>query len=313
MRNSAPFLADLADGPEDGYARWVTSEDDVRLRVGFWPNREARGTILLFPGRTEYVEKYGRAASEFAARGYALATIDWRGQGLSERLIDDPMTGHVFDFKDYQFDVNALKTAVAEAGLPEAHYLVAHSMGGAIGLRSLTDGLGVRAAAFTAPMWGIRMGAAARPVAWAISWAWPKMGKGENYAPGTSAISYAGTAPFEGNTLTKDPEMWAYMQAQTTALPGLALGGPSLQWLYQALTETRTLRAMKARPDLPSVVHIGTDEKIVDTEAVDDVMSGWKGGALTRIHGAEHEIMMEVKPVRDAFFDAAAALFDRAA
>jgi lysophospholipase len=312
VRNSAPFLAEFAEGPDGGHAQWVTAEDGVRLRVAFWPMRRAKGTILLFPGRTEYAEKYGRAAAEFAMRGYAVATIDWRGQGLSERLIDDPMTGHVFDFKDYQADVHALKAAVAEAEMPGEIFLVAHSMGGCIGLRSLQNGLGVRAAAFSAPMWGIQMPAQKRPLAWAVSWAWPKLGYGEAYAPGTSATSYAATAPFEGNTLTRDPEMYAWMQAQTTALPGLALGGPSLHWLYQALTETRRLRALTP-PAVPALAHIGTAEKVVDVAAVEDVMALWTDGVLTRINGAEHEIMMEMKPVRDAFFDSAAALFDRAA
>jgi lysophospholipase len=312
VRNSAPFLAELAEGPEGGYAQWVTSADGVRLRVGLWPKRDARGTVLLFPGRTEYIEKYGRAATEFAARGYAVATIDWRGQGLSERLIDDPMTGHVFDFADYQADVAALEAAAAEAGLPSNTFLVAHSMGGCIGLRSLSKGLGVRAAAFSAPMWGIRMAPPLRPVAWALAWAWPKLGYGESYAPGTSAVSYADTQPFDGNVLTRDPGMYAYMQAQTAALPGLALGGPSLHWLYQALTETRSLRALPLR-DLPVVTQIGTAEKVVDPAAVEEVMAHWPGGSLTRIEGAEHELMMEKKPVRDGFFDSAAALFARAA
>jgi len=312
VRNSAPFLAEFADGPDGGHALWTTAADGVRLRVALWPMRGAKGTVLLFPGRTEYAEKYGRAASEFARRGYAMATIDWRGQGLSERLIDDPMTGHVFDFNDYQTDVHALKAAISEAGMPGETYLVAHSMGGCIGLRSLQNGLGVRAAAFSAPMWGIQMPAQKRPLAWAVSWAWPKLGYGENYAPGTSATSYAATQPFEGNTLTRDPEMYAWMQAQTKALPGLALGGPSLHWLYQALSETRRLRAL-APPPLPALVHVGTAEKTVDVASVAEVMSGWKNGALTYVHDAEHEIMMELKPVRDAFFDSATALFDRAA
>ncbi|MCR8723408.1 alpha/beta fold hydrolase [Frigidibacter sp. ROC022] len=312
MRNAAPFLADLSEGPEGGYARWVTSSDGVRLRVAIWPKSDAKGTILLFPGRTEYVEKYGRAAVEFADRGYAVATIDWRGQGLSERLIDDPMTGHVFDFKDYQIDVAALREAVRDAEMPEATFLVAHSMGGCIGLRALTEGLPVKAAAFSAPMWGIGMSTPLKPVAWAVSWAWPKLGRGENYAPGTDATSYSATAPFEGNVLTSDPEMYAYMQAQTAALPGLALGGPSLQWLYQALTETRALRGLE-RPDLPAVAQVGTNEKVVDMHAVEEFMETWKNGAFTKIHGASHEIMMEQRPIREGFFDSAASLFNRAA
>lgn len=313
MRNAAPFLADLADSPDRGYAQWVTSADGVRLRVGLWPLSGARGTVLLFPGRTEYLEKYGRAAQEFGKRGYAMATIDWRGQGLSERLIDDPMTGHVFDFRDYQQDLRALFAAVVEAELPQNYFIVAHSMGGTIALRALTDGFEAKAAAFSAPMWGVKMAAAVKPVAWAMSWAWPKLGRGETYAPGTGPESYAANQPFEGNQLTSDPEMYAWMQAQTSALPELGLGGPSLQWLYQALSETRTLRSLRPLPGLPAITHIGSEEKIVDPEAVTAVMADWKRGALTRVNGAEHEIMMEIKPVRDAFFDSAAALFDRVA
>lgn len=312
MRNAAPFLAELADSPDRGYAQWVTSEDGVRLRIGLWPLPGAKGTILLFPGRTEYLEKYGRAAGEFAARGYAMATIDWRGQGLSERLIDDPMTGHVFDFRDYQQDLKALLTGVRDGELPEPYFLVAHSMGGTIALRALNEGLKVHAAAFSAPMWGIRMAAAVKPVAWAMSWAWPKLGRGETYAPGTGPESYAANQPFEGNHLTSDPEMYAWMQAQTAALPELALGGPSLQWLYQALSETRSLRALRPLPEVPAIAHIGSEEKIVDAEAVTLVMADWPRGSLTKVNGAEHEIMMERKAVRDDFFDRAASLFDRA-
>lgn len=312
MRTAAPFLAELAQGPPSGHADWLTTADGVRLRMGLWPCAGARATVLLFPGRSEYIEKYGRAAVEFCARGYAVATLDWRGQGLSERLIDDPMTGHVFDFHDYQRDVAAFLEALDAADLPPRRYLVAHSMGAAIGLRALMEGLRVAAVAFSSPMWGIHMAAALKPLAWAMSWAWPKLGRGESYAPGRGPEGTA-DAVFEGNTLTRDRAMFDYMQAQVRALPGLALGGPSLQWLYQALSETRALRASRSRPVLPALAHVGTAERMVDVEAIEDVMASWPGAALTRVQGAEHEIMMELKPVRDAFFDSTAALFARAA
>lgn len=312
MSNAAPFHEDLAEGPPGGFAVWARTSDDVRVRIAVWPRKGAKGTICLFPGRTEYVEKYGRAATSFAERGFAVIAIDWRGQGLSDRLIDDPMTGHVFDFADYQADVAALLGVAEAEALPRPFFMVAHSMGGCIGLRSVTAGLGVKAAAFSAPMWGIRMAPPLRPIAWAVSWAWPKIGRGEEYAPGTSGVSYADTQPFEGNVLTTDPEMFAYMQRQTNRHPNLALGGPSLHWLYQALSETRALRALTP-PRLPAMAQIGTAEKIVDPKPVEDIMAKWPGGTLVRIEGAEHELMMERREVREGFFDAAAALFRRAA
>lgn len=310
MSNAAPFHELLADGPEGGFAVWTRAADGVRLRVAMWPKRDARGTICLFPGRTEYVEKYGRAAKAFHARGYGVIAIDWRGQGLSDRLIEDPMTGHVFDFSDYQSDVKALLDVAEVNELPKPWYLVAHSMGGCIGLRSVMDGMSVNAVAFSSPMWGIRMSAPLRPIAWAVAWAAPKMGRGEEYAPGTSAQSYADNQPFEGNVLTNDPEMFAYMQAQTRSDPNLALGGPSLHWLYQALSETRKLRTSPA-PALPAMAQIGTHEKIVDIRPVEEIMAKWKGGSLTLIEGAEHELMMERPAVREGFFDAASSLFAR--
>ena len=109
--HAAPLFDDVAQGPEGGTAWWISASDGVRLRVGLW-NRDAKGgTVLLFPGRTEYIEKYGRAAAHFADCGYATLVLDWRGQGLSDRLTTDAMAGHVHEFADYQRDVAAMVEA----------------------------------------------------------------------------------------------------------------------------------------------------------------------------------------------------------
>ena len=104
---NAPFFEDIADGPAGGVAHWVTASDGLKIRVGHWTGPQMKGTILLFPGRTEYIEKYGPAAADFAARGYGVAAIDWRGQGIADRTTDTPTLGDVEDFKDYQKDVIA--------------------------------------------------------------------------------------------------------------------------------------------------------------------------------------------------------------
>jgi len=61
----APLRNDLAEGPQGGSAVWVSAADGVRLRVGGWPAGSG-GTVLLFTGRTEYIEKYGRIAGLLA-------------------------------------------------------------------------------------------------------------------------------------------------------------------------------------------------------------------------------------------------------
>lgn len=301
MSAPAPFYCDVADGPDDVRALWVRAEDGVRLRLAFWPGGR-RGTVLLFPGRSEYCEKYGRFAEDLQAIGLSTIAIDWRGQGLADRELQDRATGHVIEFADYQLDVAAMLDVARREGLPEPFFLLGHSMGGCIGLRSLMEGLPVQSAAFTGPMWGIRMRASLRPLAWGLSWAARQVGQGWRYAPTTGPFTYLETAAFAGNTLTTDPDMYSYMQRQLTRYPELGLGGPSLHWLFEALAELRAL-ARRPSPDIPCVTFIGSNERIVDIGPVHRRMADWAGGRLEVIAGAEHEVLMETRQIRARILD----------
>ena len=308
MTAAAPLHADVDEGPADGRAYWLTAEDGVRSRVAVWNSAAAQGTVLLLPGRTEYVEKYGRAAADLAQRGYCTVAIDWRGQGLADRSLSDPMTGHIGDFAEYQADLDAMLAFVRRHGLPEPFYLMSHSMGGCIALRGLMRGLPVQAAAFSAPMWGILMAAWMRPMATMLTTASRWFSFDDRYAPGTGPGSYVLTAPFIGNALTTDPEMWDYMKRQAKAHPELALGGPSLGWLKAALTECHALTLLPS-PNLAAVCALGTQEKIVDVGPVHARMAVWARGTLDIYTGAEHEVLMERPAARARFFDSAVALF----
>jgi lysophospholipase len=303
----APFHAGPADAPEGVTCVWAKA-GGVQIRLAWWGLGE-KGTVFLLPGRTECIEKYGRAAGELARRGYAMITIDWRGQGLADRALPDRMAGHVGDFAEYQDDLDVMLAEAARAGLPQPWFLLAHSMGGCIGLRGLMRGMPVKAAAFSAPMWGIAMAAWLRPVANLIGAIAGPLGMLGRYAPSTGPETYLTQVPFEGNVLTSDREMWGYMRAQVRAVPDLALGGPSLAWLRAALRECRALSLMPA-PALPAICALGTAEKVVDVPPVHLRMAAWGNGQLDLYPGAEHEIMMEAPAVRSRFYDRAAALFD---
>ena len=304
----APFYSDLADGPDGGAAYWLRAQDGVRIRIGVWGDGE-RGTVLLFPGRTEYVEKYGRAAQDLRQRGFATVAIDWRGQGLADRLLPDPIIGHVGTFADYQLDVAAVVAALSDLNLPTPLFLIGHSMGGCIGLRAAMNGLPVQAVSFSGPMWGIQMHPATKPAAWALTSAARVLGMGSRYVPGTTGdISYVASAPFEGNELTTDPDMYAYMRGHLAAKPKLALGGPSLHWVNEALREMKALDRLPS-PALPCLTALGTGETIVSPTAIRSRMARWPGGTLDVIDTARHEVMMEAPDMRNRYFDQVAALF----
>ncbi|MDP4031265.1 MAG: alpha/beta hydrolase [Pseudorhodobacter sp.] len=308
MSDGAPIYHDLAAGPAGGRGFWLHAADGVRLRAAHWPGG-SRGTVMLFAGRTEYIEKYGRAAADLAARGYGTLCIDWRGQGLSDRPLPDPMTGHVANFAEYQLDVQALAALADDLDLPGPRYLLSHSLGGAIALRALMLGLPVQAAVFSAPMWGIGMATWMRPVARVLAEVSRVLQQDHRYAPGTSPVTYVAEAPFVGNVLTSDPDMFAMMKAQVAARPELSLGGPSLGWLHAALAECRALAALPS-PDISMICALGSAEKVVNVAAIHQRMAGWAKGRLDLYPGSEHEVMMETPAQRKRFFDSAAALFD---
>ncbi len=307
--DAAPYFADVADGPDGAHALWLRTADARRLRLGVFPRDAAQGTVLIFPGRTEYIEKYAPTAAEIGRRGLASIAIDWRGQGLSDRTLPgQPLVGHVRRFTNYQFDVAAMVEAAFALRLPRPWFLLAHSMGGAIGLRALVEGLTVSAAVFSAPMWDILMPQRTRIRAHLVSGASRLVGQAGRPVPGSVRESYLTEARFEDNALTTDRATWDWMQTQVTTHPDLALGGPSLMWLSEALLEGRRM-ARKPSPRVPCLTVVGSEESIVDPAAIQARMARWPDGRLSVYDGARHEILMEAPRYRTRFFDEADALF----
>ena len=109
----------------------IKTPDGVSLRFArFDPPPGRKGTVVLLQGRAEYIEKYFETVRELRARGFAVATIDWRGQGGSERALSNPFKGHVGDFSEYERDVEVLMNEVVLPDCPPPIFAIGHSMGG---------------------------------------------------------------------------------------------------------------------------------------------------------------------------------------
>ena len=57
--------------------------------IGLQKEKKITGTIILQQGHNEFIEKYYETIQEFIDRGYSVICFDWRGQGMSERMIND--------------------------------------------------------------------------------------------------------------------------------------------------------------------------------------------------------------------------------
>ncbi|MEL6465755.1 MAG: alpha/beta hydrolase [Pseudomonadota bacterium] len=288
----------IAEAPKNGVAYWLVTNDGVRIRVGLWkPESCSRGTVLVFPGRTEYVEKYGRTVVALTQMGFTCLVVDWRGQGLADRNGCQPMLGHVDHFSEYQEDVATVVATMKDLELPQPWNLVGHSLGACIGLRAVHNGLSISSCAFTSPMWRLSLPLLQRLMARPVSGAARLLGLGRRFAPGTTGLSYVLQTDFDFNRLTSDPEMYRYFVKQATNLTEHQIGGPSIGWLNQMLKELRVLSRIPS-PEIPCLTFFGDLDVLIDIEAVRHRMANWPNGKLNVIAGAKHDLLSERPAIR---------------
>lgn len=300
----APFNTLPGDPLPLARAFWLRADDGLRLRAAHWAAGGASGSVLLFPGRTEYAEKYNRLAMDLNAVGLDVLTLDWRGQGMSDRILPDPRPGHVGRFADYQRDVVELLVAAQDLNLPQPWHLLAHSMGGAIGLAALHDGLPVRSAVFSAPMWGLNLSNLMTRLARGMIAVSRRTGRHHGIAPGSGGLDpFVLKQGFIDNLLTGDGFAWGRYVAEAAAWPEHTIGGVTYHWLSQALDECSRLAALPPLP-LPILVGLGSQEKIVSPEAIRARVASWPGAELLDLPDSRHEPMMERPAIRAAFLAA---------
>lgn len=263
--------------------------------------------MLLLPGRTEYVEKYGRVVADLAAAGWGAVVVDWRGQGLSDRALADPLKGHIGSFAQFQTDLDSVLAFAAEVS-PSPMPWLAHSMGGCIALRGLMRGLTPPAVAFSSPMLGLAQPAPLLTATRVLAGVAGPLGLDTGYAPTTGPRFGIPSMSEVLNNLTTDPEQFRRMKAQITEDPRLSLGGPTLRWMGAALAEVAALAALPS-PRVPALFGLGGDESIVSAQAIRERVARWPGAELAQYPGARHELLMERADVRDDFTARVLALF----
>lgn len=305
-------LLSLARNPVPGGATagMLTAHDGKKLRFARWDATRGprRGTVCLFGGRGEFIEKYFEVVSDLRRRGYAVATMDWRGQGGSERLLSDANKGHVRDFADYDKDLFRFMKEIVLPDCPPPFMAMAHSMGGNILLRNAGQpGSWFERIVLTAPMIAFNGAKVGYPenIARSYAEAGSLFGFSKAYIRGGSAAPQE-KVEFDGNPLTSDRERWSRNKAVLDIAPELGIGSPTIGWLRAAYRSMHRI----ADPLYPKTIQVplllfaaGKDQ-IVSTSAVEDFGVRLKVGSEILLPGSRHEILQEADGVRLKFWAA---------
>ncbi len=292
--------------PDAAATAMLQTPDDALLRYARWaPPPGRKGTVCIFQGRAEFIEKYFEVVRDLRARGFAVATLDWRGQGLSQRALRDPYRGHIASFSEYATDLETFMKEVVLPDCPPPLFALAHSMGAAVLIQAAAKGhRWFDRMVLTAPM--IRLTRRRTlGVAPALARFMRATGRGSGYVPGGSATVLA-THPFPGNPLTSDPVRYARAAAVLETEPSLGLGSPTVAWCDAAFRVMAQFRptSYPARIRQPILIVAAGRDHLVSTAAIETFAIHLRAGAHVVIPGAQHEIMMEQDQYRAQFWAA---------
>lgn len=287
--------------PDGSSISFWTAPDGWQLRRFDWPSAAAapRGSILFQGGRGDIFEKYLECFHHWHDQGWTITSFDWRGQGGSGRLTDDPHVGDIDRFGTYLADYAAFWKEWA-AATPGPHIAMGHSMGGHLVCRALAKVLAEPdAAVLIAPMMGlhapISAGFGERITEIAM-----KLGNPQRRA--WKSNEKPGTTDSRLSLLTHDPDRYSDEPWWWEQKPEIKLGPPSWRWVVRAFESTRRLRASR-RVKLvrtPVLVLVAEADKLVRAADAIKVAGLLPDARLVRFgNESAHEILREVDPVRN--------------
>lgn len=278
----------------------VTS-DNVRIRVGHFirqstgqaapvslsdadvPVRmDARKVMFIFPGRVSRIERHQFLAEQLASLNFDVWVLDFRGQGGSQRLVENQQMVHVDDFEHYLRDVDALVNWDRFRDTRKFGY--GHSMGGQVLLRFMSlNPHFFEAAVLESPMIRIRTAPIPYWLAEPLAWLMVTIRKGRAYCLGkTDYDPRRESHEFNRNCRDRDLFMQHFHVPETDRF--LIPVGPSWGWVRAALQSMRLLLR-----DMPAIRAINT-RVFLATAGDDRVLDVSKDLIIAQALLAEHRI-----------------------
>jgi lysophospholipase len=292
--------------PEGAVTGEITTADDVQLRYARWnPNAPRRGTLCVFGGRGDMIEKYFEVVEELRRRGFAVTVLDWRGQGASARKLRDSRKGYVRSFDEYQLDLETLIREVVLPDCPPPYFALGHSMGAVILLEAVHQGRRwFDRIVLTAPMLQLA-GRRGLRVSSLVTNAARLVGLGRLYIPGGGPLPIV-LGPFQGNRATSDQVRYERNASIVQSAPGLALGSPTIAWAHAAFEVQERIADPAYAADVrqPLLILAAGKDNVVSNAAIERFATRLRAGAHLVISGSRHEILMERDVYRSQFWAA---------
>ena len=313
------YTSEIADFWQQGSFADFSGVNDARINYAAFLHKEQpikthhgnnNKCLVISSGRSEGYLKYKELSYDLFNLGFNVFLLDHRGQGLSERALENPHKGYV---ENFQYYVDDLATFIARVVNPHCSfekkssvdekvhkpYLLAHSMGGAIAARYMQDYPdSIQAAVLSSPMLGFNGGgipdaiseslikASAQLNQWFSTTPWYFLGQ-KDYAH----------SEFDDNVLMHSKLRYQQFTQLYKETPAMQLGGVTIQWLTESIAALKTLFARINEITTPTLVIQSGADKVISNQAQNDFCQ--------QLHQAQPQSCPNGKPfvVKEAYHE----------
>ncbi|WP_114327671.1 alpha/beta fold hydrolase [Candidatus Colwellia aromaticivorans] len=322
---SSRYVDEIAHFWQQGNFSHFSGIDNVRINyatfintTGIMPSK----CLVISSGRSESYLKYKELSFDLFNNGYSIFLIDHRGQGLSEHLLANVHKGHIDNFQYYVDDLTSfIENIVTPHCQGSKPYLLAHSMGAAIGARYLQDFPNkIQAAVLSSPMFGFNSGSVPEFIAesalkisaqlnqWFDDTPW--------YFPGHKDFSHNA---FSDNILMHSPIRYQIFSQLYNTTPEIQLGGVTVYWLTESQKALDKIFNNIDKITAPTLVLQAGQDKIIKNQAQNDFCQqlhllqphSCPNGKPLIIDDAYHELFFESDVYREQALNAVMEWFEK--
>ena len=294
----APYLElDNYKAPDGANSVFIRMHDDKKLRLMYWNSNKSNqlGTVLLQQGHNEFIEKYYETIQEFLDRNYNVVAFDWRGQGMSERMINDKTKQYIKDFNIHNLDIECIFNKVLKH-FKKPLIGIGHSMGGFILLSALKKNqIKFDKVILSAPMLGFRSEKLLLKIIDIFFFLLPK----KSFLPG-SKPNMGKETPFEGNDLTTDKFRYQRTQMLVRLKRDIRLWGVTIAWAKAVKNQLLVMReagwAESISNNILFLNNIG--DRVVSADHIIKMSKRLRNSQIVNFIDSEHEIFMEKDDLR---------------
>lgn len=281
-----------------GQSDFFKNNDNLSLYFHKITNNKNKRALVILPGRTEPLEKYQEVVYDLKDIEHDIFLLDLRGQGNSQREVDDPHKGYVENYKNYGKDIDLfIKEIVKPSRYEEVNFL-GHSMGAAVGLLHATENPNLFSKmVLSAPMVEINTNDKPQSLVYSLFRTMRLLGMGKNYVPGGDRgnVNFS----FEKNRVTSSLARFNMARDLERKNPFYVMGSSTVSWVIEAIEMGNKVFRNKEKLNGIKLLMFQGGKDLLSYAKRQRQICKANDCELVYFEESKHEMFQEVNEIRD--------------